>query len=378
MKNQKQAGREGDAATRVRYREGASEAIAGLPYRIVRKIQENGPISFSDFMEMALYDPESGYYAGQDGQVGREGDFFTSVTAGPLFGQLLASHIAQWWQQAGSPDSWRVVELGAHNGYLAGDILSEIRQSHPEAFRGLHYVILEPLERLAAAQRNHLQEFSDQLVITSEPESLDPLPGYLIANEVLDALPFHLVESNGDVWHEIGVSLSDDEGFEWSDLGPAPKITGTLPQRASGYRTEVRPDFAGFLRPLVRTIQPGRMLWVDYGFERDDYYAEPRTTGTLRTFRNHKAGEEPLDQPGSQDITAHVDFTAVMEAIQSIGGKTLRFENQARFLTESARPWLLGLEGKTDPETMKLLRNFQTLTHPGQMGSRFHMLECEW
>lgn len=329
-------------------------------------------------MQMALYDPEAGYYAGRANQVGRAGDFFTSVTAGPLFGRLLATHIAQWWDQSAQPEAWRIVELGGHDGTLAGDILTEIRSSHPAAFEGLKYVILEPLERLAAAQRDRLTDFTDHLVITADPASLPPQPGYLVANEVLDALPFHLVEYFEDGWHEIGVSLSQDELFEWHDLGPAPAITDTLPARPVGYRTEIRPDFPGFLKPLIQAIQPGRMLWIDYGFERDDYYAESRTTGTLRTFKNHKAGEEPLEAPGTQDITAHVDFTAVMEAVTSLGGETLRFENQARFLTEVSRPWLLSLEGMTDPATMKLLRNFQTLTHPGQMGSRFHMLEAKF
>jgi SAM-dependent MidA family methyltransferase len=378
MDNQQWAGLKGDAASPGRYREGASEAIAGLARRIVGKISELGPIPFPKFMKMALYDPEAGYYAGRANQVGRAGDFFTSVTAGPLFGRLLAAHITQWWIQAGRPDHWRIVEMGGHDGTLAGDILAEIRSSRPEAFQGLKYVILEPLDRLAAAQTSRLEEFADHLLITAEPASLPALPGYLIANEVLDALPFHIVEATEDGWHEVGVSTSQDDLFEWHDLGPAPEVTKTLPPRAPGYRTEIRPDFGSFLKPLIETIQPGRMLWIDYGFERDDYYAESRTTGTLRTFLNHEAGEDPLESPGTQDITAHVDFTAVMEAIESLGGKKLCFENQARFLTEASRPWLLSLEGKTDPGTMKLLRNFQTLTHPGQMGSRFHMLEAEF
>ena len=378
MDHQEGAGRESETASRGKYREGASEAIAGLAERIVGKIRGVGPIPFPEFMEMALYDPDAGYYAGRSDQVGRAGDFFTSVTAGPLFGRLLAAHIAKWWDQSGRPEAWRVVELGAHDGTLAGDLLAEFRDSHPDAFHGLKYVILEPLERLAQAQRARLEDFADQLHIASSPDELEPLPGFLIANEVLDALPFHVVESRDDGWHEIGVAVAEDESFSWHDLGPAPEITITLPPHPPGYRTEIRPNFAEFLQPLLQTIKPGRMLWIDYGFERDDYYADSRTTGTLRTFRNHEAGEEALDQPGTQDITAHVDFTAVMEAIESLGGKTIRFENQARFLTEAARPWLLSLEGKTDPATMKLLRNFQTLTHPGQMGNRFHLLEAEF
>lgn len=375
MENQEKVSREGDGVSQGEYREGASEAIAGLASRIVRQIEQMGAIPFPEFMEMALYDPEAGYYAGRADQVGKAGDFFTSVTAGPLFGRLLAAHIASWWEKSGQPTAWRIVELGAHDGTLAEDILSALQSVHPAAYAAVSYVILEPLDRLAAAQRQRLAAFSDRLTLTGDPASLAPLPGYLLANEVLDALPFHVVEATDGGWHELGVALAQDGSFEWRDLGPAPAITASLPPQAPGYRSEVRPDFVEFLRPLVATIKPGRMLWIDYGFERDDYYAEARTTGTLRTFRRHEAGEDPLSAPGTQDITAHVDFTAVMEAVESLGGSTLRFENQARFLTEVSRPWLLSLEGRTDPATMKLLRNFQTLTHPGQMGSRFHVLE---
>jgi SAM-dependent MidA family methyltransferase len=149
-----------------------------------------------------------------------------------------------------------------------------------------------------------------------------------------------------------------------------------VPLRAPGYRTEVRPDLAPFLAPLAAAVTPGRMLWVDYGFEREELYDPARREGTLRTYRSHRAGEDPLEAPGEQDITAHVDFTALREALQRLGGRILRFENQSRFLTAVARPWLLSLEGRRDPGTAKLLRQFQTLTHPAQLGSRFLVMEA--
>ena len=118
------------------------------------------------------------------------------------------------------------------------------------------------------------------------------------------------------------------------------------------------------------------MLWIDYGFERDDLYHPARAEGTLRTFHGHRAGGDPLEDPGSRDITAHVDFTALREALESLGAEVTRFENQSRFLTRVARPWLLSLEGRTDPATARLLRNFQTLTHPAQLGGRFYVMEA--
>jgi SAM-dependent MidA family methyltransferase len=247
-----------------------------------------------------------------------------------------------------------------------------------DAFSGLRYTIPEPLARLAAAQREKLAGFPAQLEQVAGPDGLDPRPAYLIGNEVLDALPFHVVESDGTGWRELGVAREGEDGFRWCELGSAAAITAGLPVRAAGYRTEVRPDFAGFLAPWRQACPAGRMLWIDYGFERDDYYAEPRTRGTLRTFGRHRAGEDPLIAPGTLDITAHVDFTALGEALGSLGGRVTRFENQSRFLTSVARPWLLSLEGRIDGEATKLLRNFQTLTHPGHLGSRFHLMEAEF
>lgn len=327
-------------------------------------------------MARALYHPEHGYYARGLDRVGRSGDFFTSVSAGPLFGRLLARHLAAAWRELGSPPRWRILEVGAHDGRLAEDMLDGLASHEPTACTGLEYAIVEPLPALAAAQRRRLERFATPLRQVAAPEELDPAPGLLVANELLDALPFHLVESDGAGWRELGVGLDESGRFHLRDLGPAGAIAARLPLRPAGYRSEVRPDFARFLAPYARLLAPGRMLWIDYGFERDDYYAPERDQGTLRTFSRHRAGDDPLADPGERDITAHVDFTALHEAVDALGGRVVRFENQARFLTAAARPWLLSLEGRSDPDTRKLLRNFQTLTHPGQLGSRFHVLEA--
>lgn len=327
-------------------------------------------------MTRALYDPGHGYYARGVDRVGRDGDFFTSVSVGPLFGQLLARHLVATWHRLGSPCHWRILELGAHDGRLAGDILGTLETQEPAAFAGLEYAIVEPLPSLADAQRRHLSHFAGRLRQVSSPEQLEPGPGVLIANEVLDALPFHVIEFDGRGWREIGVGLDSGGHFTWQDLAPAGDLAASLPPRPTGYRSEVRPAFAAFLEPLARLLDPGYMLWIDYGFERDDYYAPERSEGTLRTFSDHRAGDDPLDAPGSRDITAHVDFSALRDAVASLGGRPGPLENQSRFLTSIARPWLLALEGRSDPATLKLLRNFQTLTHPGHLGTRFHVLQA--
>ncbi len=324
-------------------------------------------------MGAALYDPQDGYYARPAGQVGKAGDFITSVSVGPLFGRLLARHIAAWHRQCGSPERWRIIETGANDSSLAGDIITGLERLSADA--GMEYVIIEPLPRLAQDQRKRLPG----VAVLEKADALagDPLPTFVLGNEVIDALPFHVIESDGTGWLELGVAVNDSGFFAWQPLGPAAaEVVGPLPVMPAGYRTEVRSGVREFLKPLAAAMTGGRMLWIDYGFPRDDYYHESRTTGTLRTFSRHRAGEDPLDAPGEIDITAHVDFTGLAEDIDAVGGKVVRFEPQGRFITHVARPWLVEMEGRTDEAAKKELRAFQTLTHPGHLGSRFHVMEA--
>lgn len=323
-------------------------------------------------MEAALYHPELGYYARRTRQVGREGDFFTSVSVGPLFGRLLARRFINWWQGNGSPSPWRVIESGAHDGTLASDILAEISALNPEAAAGLEYIIPEPLPLLRATQKWKLGDFPQVRFIGSPAEIHNPLPGIAFGNELLDALPFHVIRRSDGAWKNQLVGYENDN-FVWID-GPSfpggPE--GDFPD---GYTTEIRTCFTEFFKPLLGAISHGLLIWPDYGYERADYYHPSRTTGTLRTFSKHRAGEDPLSSPGEADITAHVDFTDAANAASSLGCEIKPLVSQSSWLTHLARELLLSMEGNPDPS---LLRQFQTLTHPGQLGSRFHILELVW
>ena len=334
-------------------------------------------------MAISLYEPGLGYYASGTRQVGRGGDFFTSVSVGPLFGALLARRMLREWQESGAPVRWRIIECGAHDGTLAHDILSALQQLAPLAFAAVEYVIPEPLPLLQSAQRQTLARFHEKTCFISHASELagDPLPGVAFGNELLDALPFHLVEWKSGRWHECRVALSPNDEFVWL---ADPEITDPLLQAMliplgcdfpENYRTEVRTNFQEFLAPLTRSLSSGLLLWPDYGFARPEYYLPERTTGTLRTFSQHRAAQDPLTVPGELDITAHVDFTAVAEAGIALGCQPLVFKNQGTWLTEIAREWLLTLEENPDPKT---LRQFQTLTHPAHLGGSFHILELTW
>ncbi len=341
------------------------------------KIGCDGPLSFADFMALALYHPDLGYYAREPRQVGRGGDFFTSVSVGPLFGELLARRFIREWNELGSPPRWRIVELGAHDGTLAADVLGAISRLDPPAFANVEYVISEPLPRLRDAQRETLAGFvaNTRWVGNVEELSGDRLPGIVFGNELLDALPFHVVEFRDHAWQACHVGMEDD-GFLWVPGIVDEEIRKALDHLGNdfpdGYRTEIRTDIGGFLEPLFKCLSSGRILWFDYGFARPELYHPDRVKGTLRTFSKHRAAENPLTDVGGIDITAHVDFTAVAEAAMSLGAVPTCFKNQGAWLTEIGRDWLLTLEGQPSAEG---LRHFQTLTHPAHLGGSFHVLE---
>jgi SAM-dependent MidA family methyltransferase len=337
-------------------------------------------------MAEALYHPESGYYARGTRQVGRAGDFFTSVSVGPLFGALLARRFLRHWHDCGRPSRWRIIECGAHDGTLAADVMASLRELDPTAFQALEYAICEPLPLLRTAQRGKLADFTATARFPENFAELtaDPVPGIAFGNEVLDALPFHLIEWRDGGWRECRVIEGPDEAwFEWAlEEISNPQLVAAIDgldalgsKFPDGYRTEIRTCHREFMEPLVRSLDSGLMVWIDYGFARSDYYQPQRAQGTLRTFSNHRAGESPLERPGEFDITAHVDFTAVAEAAAELGGKVTDFQNQGAWLTGLARDWLLAQEGQPNPTA---LREFQTLTHPAQLGARFHAIELSW
>lgn len=345
-----------------------------------QRIAAQGPLDFPDFMSTALYHPDLGYYAREPRQIGRNGDFFTSVSVGPLFGELLARRFLRWWQSAGCPQHWRIIECGSHDGTLAADVLRALSQLDATALDALEYAIPEPIPRLRNAQRLTLHPFLPHVLHLANSAELaaHPLPGIAFGNEVLDALPFHVLEWQATGWHSCHVGCGSDGRFCWETRHrqAAPALTSALAPLGTdfpiGYRTELRTGYAAFFAPLLDALSSGMLLWLDYGFARPDYYHPARHQGTLRTFSRHRAAADPLLDPGGIDITAHVDFTAVAEAAMTLGCRPLTFRNQGSWLTEVGRECLLAMEDRPDA---RLLRQFQSLVHPAHLGGRFHVLE---
>ncbi len=343
----------------------------------LRKIlHERCPLNFAEYMNLCLYHPEYGYYAQTPHQVGREGDFFTSVSCGPLFGILIAERIARWWREADFSGTWRILEPGPNNAALAIDIIKHLRSHYADAYLSMEYVTIDPLPLPRQFQELALAEYAEHVRCLADTSSLKPCPTFVVANEVLDAFPCRLIEREGDGWKEIKIE-SREEGCQLSEARypcetPLPAILCS-DEYADGYRTEIREAPHAFIDSLCRCMTRGRILFFDYGFAQPEYYDPQRKDGTLRVYRNHRASEDALQDPGLCDLTAHVDFTLVMETASHAGLKAVSFEPQEFFLSRLLRDLLQ--QGKWDHAWQT---NLQTLVHPSHLGGKFHAFELSY
>lgn len=345
------------------------------------KISTTGPLSFDQWMSECLYHPQWGYYCTGEARVGRDGDFFTSVSVGKCFGMLLAYRIAEYASANHIEANLDLIELGANTGQLACDILDTLRSDFPHLYENVRYTICEPLESMQKIQsttlidHSSLLEFRETLNDIKQPK----VHGILLSNELIDAFPVKLITKKDGQWCELMVGNDEGEFTFKAEAIHSPQLldfSKTLPPLPDGYTTEYRPGLEAFAAACASVLQQGMVLTIDYGYVRSDYYAERRATGTLRTFFNQTADETPLELAGEQDISAHVDFTQLAEAYQSAGFALSYFDSQSRFLIQTAAPWFKAIEDSQQAPPTKLIRQFQTLTHPGMMGNQFTVLEC--
>ena len=338
-------------------------------------------VSFAQVMELALYHPDHGYYAHSPRRIGRAGDFFTAVSVGPLYGRLLAQVAVETWERLGCPPSFTLIEQGAHDGQLAADVWEGL-QSHALGAVA-RYLIVEPQAAYREAQQQRLGPLLGERLAWVENLSglgSDPAHALFLCNELLDAFPVHRVRWNGQAWEELGVVLDEHDALGFgpqpiTDLVLAEELTRLPADPPAGYTTEVHPAATQWLRSLAATSFKGALMMADYGHEQAEYYAPERSEGTVRRYQQHRMDGDILGALGLSDLTAHINFTQVIAEAERGGFVLERFMEQGRFLTHLAKPWLASLEGRPPTsETMALLRQFQTLTHPSHMGVAFRML----
>lgn len=348
-----------------------------LAQRVRQEIQQRGALPFAEFMSRALYDPEHGYYSGAGHQIGKRGDFMTSVSVGSFFGELLAFQFARWLDVMREPEArLQLVESGAHDGRLAHDILKCIERENAALFTTLDYWIVEPSPMRRAVQQQTLARFHNVHWWENFSGIVGGVRGVIFANELLDAMPVHPFAWNAArrCWEEMGVTLSG-EAFVWTRLAqatvPAPSYPDALLDvLPDGYIVELSPGARHWWHDAAMALARGRVMTIDYGGTIEELLSPGRTSGTLRAYARHRVANDVLANPGEQDITAHVNFTEIQQEGEMAGLKTELFTTQSNFLTHIARE--LWTARGSWPQSQ--VRQFQTLTHPEHLGRPFKVL----
>ena len=338
----------------------------GLSARITAEILDSGPIRFSRFMELALYDPDEGYYASGRAAVGHKGDFFTSVSLGPVFGEMLAGQFVELWETLARPSGFTLVEQGANDGRLAEDVLTALEQTPLAAAR---FVIIEPFAPLREAQQKRLAGRPVDWV--ESPAALSNFTGVHFSNELFDALPVDLLSAREGGWQNLRVTVTDKK-FQ---LAPSESVETRWPPCPDGFRAELRTSQRDLLAALATKMERGFLLAIDYGMTRTELLAPHRAGGTLACYGAHRRDSDPFERIGEKDLTAHVDFTALAEDARACGLEPVGYTDQHHFLVGAATNLLQSFDGiPPTPDSMKKLRALRTLLHPETMGVQFKVL----
>jgi SAM-dependent MidA family methyltransferase len=349
-----------------------------LATAIRAKIASNGPIPFSEYMEMALYEPGLGYYSAGLLKFGQGGDFVTAPQMGNIFAGCLARQIEQIAVELGH---YEILEAGAGSGVLAADLLLALQENHQPG----HYWILERSAHLRQVQKETLQELVPQWmsrISWLDQPPVDDWQGVFLANEVIDALTVDRFCIADDGIKELQVA-ADSNGFHWHKapcheklLGKTQALLNGLEQRpGSGFCSEINSDLPAWLQAVTASMQKGVAIFIDYGYTRRAYYRPQRYDGTLICHYQQRAFDDPFLWPGLVDISASVDFTALAEAADDCGLEVSGYVTQAMFLLACGVDEIMpDFESLTEPQRLMMNNQVRRLTLPGEMGERFQVM----
>jgi SAM-dependent MidA family methyltransferase len=302
-------------------------------------IRTQGRITFARFMDLALYHPEHGYYLAEARRPGRPGDFLTAPEATPDFGLTLARQIVECWDRLDRPDPFVVREYGSGIGGLAYDIIAGLSTEAPECTTVLNYRLIEPNPHRLAQALDAMEQVGLRHIVTAEKaERLEPVTGVVLANEVADAFPVHrLVMRNGHFQERYVIWRDGWFAEEEGDLSePAQRAVETLTNGGvsmpNGAAVDVSPAAADWFADVGAGLQRGYAIVIDYGYPARELYQAHRLEGTVRGYHEHAVTDDPFQRVGEQDLTAHVDFTALQRAGESTGLQIAGFTTQGAFL----------------------------------------------
>ena len=354
---------------------------------IDRRLASEGAITFSEFMSLALYDAREGYYAAAREKFGARGDFYTAPQVHELFGALLAGEFAGVWRALDAPEDFTIIELGAGTGEFARDALAALRGRHPDCFAATRYAICEISGPLRREQRARLAEFSSRVSWIDDLSEIGaPVSGVVFSNEFFDALPVHLVRRRGDRLREVYVTAAEGGGLRFREGELSSEALADYWRRAGaplaeGQLAEINLEAGRWIGRVGGALGRGRVITVDYGDTAERLYTPDRMEGTLRCFHRHTLNDEPLARVGGQDLTASVNFTALIEYGRAAGLRACGLTPQTEYL---ARLGLLEraaeLAGESDGESPRALQRrlaLKSLLAPPGIAAYFKVLEQE-
>lgn len=341
-------------------------------------------------MEVALYYPELGYYASERVRIGKSGDYFTSTSVHPVFGELICKQLEEMWRLTGGEEFY-IVEMGAGDGTLCYDILNAAWGKFPSFYRIIQYIIIEESSSLRKVQKERLQshqpgtEPSDVNKViwtdTSDPLFNKGITGCFLSNELVDAFPVHIVEMRDGKLRELYVGLKGEAFTETLDIPSSPKLEGYLAglgiELVEGQRAEVNLQAVEWMRWVAGALKKGFVITIDYGYPAEELYAPDRGKGTLLCYHKHRTVEDPFVNIGEQDMTSHVDFTNLMMTGESRGLRTAGFTDQMHFLFglgigKCIEEISANASNETEALSARLL--LKNLIMPGRMGNVFKVL----
>ena len=350
--------------------------VQDLRKEIVDLINIKGKITFADYMELALYHPEYGYYTSGKEKIGKRGDYYTNSDVHSVFGELIARQLEQMWRLLGS-NRFTVVEIGAGKGWLCHDILNHIKNEYPEFFEKIDYKIVEISRDLIERQSDTLKGFEEKVSwesFSADGFSFSPIEGCFLSNEFVDSLSVHQVIVEDNYLKEIYVTTTDGVLCEKIDELSNPELENYFKELninlKDGQRAEVNLKALDWVKNISRCLNRGFVITIDYGYLAEELYSEERCRGTLVCYFEHTTSENPYERVGNQDITSHVNFSSIIEAGIKSGLSTTGFVRQSNFLIA------LGILNKMNDakgDFSKLL-TMKNLFMPGGMGDMFKVL----
>ena len=328
-------------------------------------------ITFAEYMELVLYHPTHGYYASSSERISQAGDFLTSPHLAADFGEMLAIQLHQIWQILGSPQLFSIVEMGAGQGLVAAQILDYSDRVYPDFFRSIDYVIIETASAMIVAQQARLPDLPVRWCEWHDLEDRS-IVGCFLSNELIDALPVHQVTivdrqlqevyvtsgDKQDLFTETIAELSTPKLAQYWQLNKINLLSDRYPDQ---YRTEVNLVALSWLEQVARKLQRGYTISIDYGYTADRYYNPIRSQGTLQCYYQHAYHNNPYLHIGNQDLTAHVDFTAIQNQGELFGLQTVGFVQQGMFLMALGLGERIATISTSGGDIQSLLRRRQNL-----------------